>query len=799
MAALKLYLILIDIDGFHEVRTYSDFDMIQEDWSNLNLENKIGIIHSGFVRPILEGHIRVPKPLTGKILYSGALKWALPENYNCTNESVADISLNDRLTPCYLAVDHWGYGKEDFHKPESLLFDLLSQGDARRKETISLAAQQVLIDTNNKPMSKEEIYGRIIESDYYQFNTQSPVRVLDITLSRESLGTEYSKAAKKPVFGKTKDGYYYLLADSPAKPKDWVYTLSYANPQLYEKIRECGIYSDENYLAMRDHLPEKLCAVVDNQRFELLLQSINPHDLYELLRIAPKWLLARDINEIGFAVRPKNALLSVGISKLNELAELKMSDLYLLPNMGRRSINDMCSSIITKVRNIGVNDGALSSIMNSTDNLIEQAISESGSVPLIDQIVRVSLRQHLDRTLEDLDEVDRVVLHGRLGYRGKVLTLEELAEKLDVTRERVRQRQKRYVDRIIAKEYWDDVIGVRIGQLLLDREDPLILEMLEIEDLWFEGFTENYTYLANVIQMFSENAIHVIEAEGRNVITRISQKGWDGLVKEIKYSLKQKADQDHWSRADVNQYCESALSQYSAQELLPLLQEMLTVYLQFDGEGENSTLVAYGKSAESAVIAVLAQAEGPLHFSEIAKRASQLLGKTIDERRAHNAVTARGVWLYDRGTYGLIDHCPLPETKRKYICHLVEQILLQGPINKQWHSKEIIEYLGESNQDIPSELDPYVLRMCIEGSKKINFLNRMVWARADSGLSAEDRIDVSEAFIQILEAAGEPLSGKELKRRLSEIRGVDENMQIHPNDRLVAVGPNVWGLSEWQY
>ena len=47
----------------------------------------------------------------------------------------------------------------------------------------------------------------------------------------------------------------------------------------------------------------------------------------------------------------------------------------------------------------------------------------------------------------------------------------------------------------------------------------------------------------------------------------------------------------------------------------------------------------------------------------------------------------------------------------------------------------------------------------------------------------------------ILEEAGKPLSDKELKRRLSNIRGVADNMQIHFNERLLNVVPNVWGLS----
>ena len=204
-----------------------------------------------------------------------------------------------------------------------------------------------------------------------------------------------------------------------------------------------------------------------------------------------------------------------------------------------------------------------------------------------------------------------------------------------------------------------------------------------------------------------------------------------------------------------------------------------------------------GAGQEAAVTAILAQAEGPLHFTEIARRASEILGKEVDERRAHGALNRDDVWLFDRGTYGLLDHCPFPSSKRQSICRVVEHMLYQAPTNKQWHSEEIIDELTAQFPSRLEDLDPYVLRMCIEHSPKITFLNRMVWARSDSGLEVGDRIETTDSFIQILEEVGEPLSSQELKQRLSEIRGVAENMQIRGNDRLVAVGPNLWGLSEW--
>ena len=506
-------------------------------------------------------------------------------------------------------------------------------------------------------------------------------------------------------------------------------------------------------------------------------------------------ILRRPIDDLKLTVRSAHCMRANGIRYIGELVQCTEVELLKMPNLGKTSLTNIKDSLAVHGLTLGTK------LKNWPPTGLGQTpgdtIDKSYLVRLSSQVAQLPLIIHLEKSLDKLDEVDRIILRGRLGYKGKVLTLEEIGEKLDVTRERIRQRQKKYIDRIIAQEYWDDLIGIRIGQLLLDREEPLILELLDIEDTWFKGFEDNYIYLANTIQLFSKNAVCVIKASGRNVVTRISQNEWDTLVRELRTSLKQKAEEKLWRRSDIRQYLETSLSEYSSKELVPLLHEIFDEFLQYQDEGLLALLIAFGRSAESAVTAVLAQAEEPLHFTEIAKRASEILGKEVDERRAHNALNRENVWLFDRGTYGLIDHCPLSSSKRQSICRVVEHMLYQAPINKQWHSEEIIDQLTAQFPGLLKDLNPYVLRMCIEHSPKITFLNRMVWARTDSGMTTGDRIETVDSFIQILEEAGEPLSGQELKRRLSEIRGVAENMQIHGNERLVAVGPNLWGLSEW--
>ena len=725
MSILKLYLVVVKDNQVEEIVTVRELDNLHQLWNARSDIDNTAIIHCGFMRPQVDKVIDLPENTSDKVLYSEAVRWVLPQVYKNSVNAVTYIKLNNVLTPCYLALNLWGYeiDEQDVEPPCLHLVD----GSVPAVDPIQ-----------SRPIHDLNLTVR-------STNCLRAEGIGDITAL-----VQYSELdlLRLPNLGKT----------SLQEIKD---ALATHGLSLGTKLKNWP--------------PSRL------------------KDAPSKSEITP--ILFRPVGDLGLKIRPTNCLEAKGIHYIGELVQCAELELLNTPNLGIRSFLEIKDALTVHGLSLGTKlDNWSSSDLGETP---KDLTDKSYLVHLDSQIAQLPLINHLERTFDGLDEIDRIILRGRLGYKGKILTLEEIGEKLGVSRERVRQRQKKFIDRIIAKEYWDDMIGISIGQLLLDREVPLMLELLDVEDTWFKGFEDNYIYLANTIQLFSKNAVCVIKAAGRNVVTRIKQNEWDDLVRELRTKLKQRTEEKQWTRSDIRQYLETSLSEYSSKELVSLLHEIFDELLQYQDEGPHALLVAYGSSAESAVTAVLAQAEGPLHFTEIAKRASKLLCKEVDERRAHNALNRQNVWLFDRGTYGLIDHCRLPSSKRKSICRVVENLLYQAPINKQWHSKEIIEQLTAQFPDVSEELDPYVLRMCIEQSPKITFLNRMVWARADSGMAIGDRIEMSDSFIQILEEAGEPLSGQELKRRLSKIRGVSENMQIHGNERLVAVGTNLWGLSEW--
>ena len=80
-------------------------------------------------------------------------------------------------------------------------------------------------------------------------------------------------------------------------------------------------------------------------------------------------------------------------------------------------------------------------------------------IPYDDQIMQESLSEKVDQMLEDLSEREATILKMRFGFSGEVKTLEEIGQKIGLSRERVRQIEKRAKERLKSKlqnEDWVD-------------------------------------------------------------------------------------------------------------------------------------------------------------------------------------------------------------------------------------------------------------------------------------------------------------------------------------------------------
>ncbi len=72
-------------------------------------------------------------------------------------------------------------------------------------------------------------------------------------------------------------------------------------------------------------------------------------------------------------------------------------------------------------------------------------------IPYDDQLMRESLKKKVDQLLEDISERETKILKMRFGFFGEAKTLEEIGKEIGLSRERVRQIEKRAKSKLKAK------------------------------------------------------------------------------------------------------------------------------------------------------------------------------------------------------------------------------------------------------------------------------------------------------------------------------------------------------------
>lgn len=531
-----------------------------------------------------------------------------------------------------------------------------------------------------------------------------------------------------------------------------------------------GIYDDATYLALESQLTGEERYSTGLFRFRALIgdQSDDP---CTIAQAAPLWLKQRNVGTIDLTVRLSNVFSAQGIIIVGDIARFKLHELLRLPNFGRKSVSDLCSSLLAALE-----EGPFS---------IEAKIIDAGVE---------SLRAALDRTFVDLQMRERDILTRRMGYGRPPETLQSIADDYEITRERVRQIESKVIDKIVREAYWDDLLAKKLNALLIGREFPLPVLGIEAADSWFVGVAQWSGALSYILDNFCAGDVTIIRIDGIDYFGFLTQLEWEMALAEAARLLKFGAG-EKWSE-DFAATMIGSLIKEQAKEFRGIFFEIACRLGHFvANEAGVRVLISYGRGADQAVAAVLSEAESPLHYSEIASRASERQGRTIDSRRAHSSAAAVGI-LLGRGTYGAARHvgCTLEELDRAR--EEAERFILAGPAHRQWHCSEILSALIEGEVPI-GHMTKYVIDFLLRGSRVLKNLGRMTWvADSDNSWAATNRIDIRQAIISLIEAAGRPLYSAEVQSRLVAVRGINEIFQISAVDPLIRLGFGLWGLND---
>lgn len=568
--------------------------------------------------------------------------------------------------------------------------------------------------------------------------------------------------------------------------KDWTAKLPAIAPDFVDIICEAGIFDEESYLRLEGCLPDQVRTALGRVRFDVLIQdSSDPSDF---VRCAPPWLRAQEITNLPLTVRLTNVFNRNRITYVADLDNYTEAQLLRMQNFGKSSKKHLCEALEEGFQRGSAHSGLTDASYRNGLRISNRANADDGETA---SIITVGLIGNLLRTLNSLEERVRYILMNRMGFDNAPKTLEQIGGQIGVTRERVRQIEKKWIERIIAGELWDDALRHRINAILDDREEPLPLYGLEVVDEWFRGTADKQSVIEYLIDWMCEKRINVIKVRGVRYVTRIDQDLWQEKLSEARNFLQSIVDLN-WPETECRQNVESFMP-IRSKEIAPLLWSEASRLCLFSASGDDRIFTAYGHGLEQLIQVVLEDSPTALHTSEVAERVGDLAGRQVDEAQIRNPLANVG-FLLGRGSYGLRKHIPASETELKLLSDFCEETIGEDGPGRQWHASELFAEALEREPALCQNFDKYVLNVALHLKSQLKYLGRLVWGASDAECS--DRVDIGNAVIDLLDTAGRPLTSREINEQLSQIRGLNGQIQIWNRDPVIRVGRGLWGLND---
>lgn len=497
------------------------------------------------------------------------------------------------------------------------------------------------------------------------------------------------------------------------------------------------------------------------------------------------------IDSLEISLRTRNCLKRRGINTIEDLSHLTDIELLKIENFGRKCLRDLEEALLEASAKFLPIERPLGSTLTSVvtepvQDFLPVDAPDKGKTP------ERTLSEILETWLASLDERRRSVIKARLGLGCEACTLEEVGTKFSITRERVRQIQKKALADLRRVDGLGEKLDIIIYELLDGRRTPLFLAGAPAESPWLANMRWPEQMLKFLIEHPNQR-LSVFSLHGRLVVTRIGVGSWEERVRLAKAFLKD-STRHQILEADARRAVE-AIAGWDNIDLAEELWGIASENAHFTTGQDQSArrLVAYGSNIDEMVRAVLESSDQPLHYREISTEIERRFGRE-ESRRTHNAAADVGL-LLGRGVYGVRRHIELSQSDEDYVCGLCEEFVRDGPEGRQWHARELLADIETVDWSVASNLDHYSLTALLRRSSNLHYVGRFVWVlKPDSRRIRRVRLNLCNAIEALLEEAGVPLSRMAISTRLSVVRGLGETFQIHPKGRLFKVDQRRWGL-----
>lgn len=406
---------------------------------------------------------------------------------------------------------------------------------------------------------------------------------------------------------------------------------------------------------------------------------------------------------------------SEGLKTLADLLNTPMPSLASAPNIGRRSI-DVARIVISEYVEKVERSNSL------TPEAWEPQPAEFAS-----------LRDYLVHVLSDEPFQDRMIVTQRAGLQGPVATLQEVGSFLGVTRERIRQLEKRVVDRLVSRG---------IGALLekhyrAEHQEELFGVVVDQADYWLDedGGRDVFSFAAAKLFPTSAQLLDVGEAlwltpsksKAKHTIQALA-----AIVKNASYPVAALALREELAR--------------SVSDELRELERELIAHAMEPVEVRDGKAMGHTRTNAAAALIWLRQQPRPVPVESLRERGLFHFEGTE-------------VRYFDRGLVGLEAHFPDID---KWQARLVPVCVarMRSEPGRQWSCVELFDEVTEA-ADLPSGFNAHWLAILARRDERITYLGRLRVALPDSDASGE-RIHIADLLHRLLLDAGAPILKRDL-------------------------------------
>ena len=579
------------------------------------------------------------------------------------------------------------------------------------------------------------------------------------------------------------------------------------------------------------------------------------HEIKSLLSRVPDKYLQINLSDIGLSVRTNNAMASAGIKDFRDLAKFDDNGLVGLRNFGRKSLDELrrvAATLLTlsngfvddvgtkvqlgfvlsidgavdvdkqvfdrmTVRSIGLSQRTVNSLFNAgyknVGDILELSEDALTAIPGFGKKCLVDLRTQITKQIsfirlhggcidtpgcpgevgdwqvfDCLDSRDKLLLAGRSEYKKVGKTFRELGEEIGISHERVRQLVTQAIQRVVVHLPFQTFVA-HILRHLKDGDAPLSCE--GIADL-FGGLPVDFSHeILECVTSSCDLGLWFVDVCSSCYLMDISTERYHEMIDCAVEYLVAAGHDASISYSDVVDYVENITVQ-SGKSARSLMLHEIASQLEFSELGSGRLM---GRSdIKTRLLTILNDSDVPLHYSAVTEKYREIWGG-ITERQIHSAFQRGGdeCILFGRGIYGLAKHIKVSDDERLRLQSAAIEIVKANP-SRQWHVSEIADEIESRGYALGEKIDNYVLAELIKSTGEVGCLNRGVFSADLNQAASSDRIQMHQAIESILLRECRPMSGEDIRKALSEIRGIPRACQILPTDNVVKIDATHWGL-----